>query len=99
MKIPFTKMKDIRAPKGTSMGDVVVIIPKHGPMTLLTAIDQVKDGKFLKELSEAGWDYVWIWRYVIAHLMALGVEFDRYGVSRASLTGVLWSIISSGSGT
>ena len=54
-------------------------------MTLRTAIKLVRCTEFLKKASEKGWDYVWIWRYVVDHMNAAKLQPDRYGVNPSDL--------------
>ena len=61
------------------------MIPFRGSVVFSEAIEAIRDVEFLKKVSIGGWDYVWVWRYVVAHMFSAGLEIRRYGVDRSVL--------------
>ena len=65
-----------------------------GTVSLRKAAELINDVNFLKKASLAGWDYVWIWRYVVGHLQAAKYNCGRAGLNVGRLRVTLDNLLS-----
>ena len=65
-----------------------------GTVSLKKAAELINDIKFLKKASLSGWDYVWIWRYVVGHLQAAMYDCGRNGLNVGRLRVTLDNLVS-----